>query len=128
MISSASGSRIAGIGPAIRLPIFEGGILRAQLSSQVAGYEGAVASYDQSLNDALHDVADQVQSLRAAEVQADNQRQATQAAQRSLALAQQRRRVGTINQLQLLASEGALMTQQRIELDAQARRLDLRVG
>ncbi len=123
-----SGSRIAGIGPAIRLPIFEGGILRAQLSSQLAGYEGAVASYDQSLNDALHDVADQVQSLRAAEIQADNQRQATQASQRSLALAQQRRRVGTINQLQLLASEGALLTQQRIELDAQARRLDLRVG
>ena len=123
-----SGSRIAGIGPAIRLPIFEGGTLRAQLSSQVAGYEGAVATYNQSLTEALHDVADQVQSLRAAEVQADNQRQATQATRRSLALAQQRRRVGTINQLQLLASEGALLTQQRIELDAQVRRLDLRVG
>ena len=123
-----SGSRIVGVGPAIRLPVFEGGALRAQLSTQVASYDGAVATYNQSLTEALRDVADQVQSLRAAEVQADNQQQATRASRRSLALAQQRRRVGTTNQLQLLASEGALLTQQRIELDAQARRLDLRVA
>lgn len=123
-----TGSRVVGIGPAIRLPVFEGGALRAQLSTQVAGYDGAVAMYNQSLTEALHDVADQVQSLRAAEIQADNLQQATQAAHQALVLAQQRRRVGTINQLQLLASEGALLTQQRIELDAQVRRLDLRVG
>ena len=123
-----SSSRIVGIGPAIRLPIFEGGALRAQLSSQVAGYDGAVASYNQSLTEALHDVADQVQSLRIAEVQASNQQQATAAAMRTLTLAQQRRRVGTINQLQLLASEGALQLQRRAEFDTQARRLDLRVG
>ena len=121
-------SRIVGVGPAIRLPIFEGGALRAQLSGQVAGYDGAVASYNQSLTEALHDVADQVQSLRIAEIQASNQEQATAAATRSLALAQQRRKVGTINQLQLLTSESALLLQRRVEFDTQARRLDLRVG
>ncbi|MBC7575369.1 MAG: efflux transporter outer membrane subunit [Herminiimonas sp.] len=123
-----SGSRVAGVGPAITLPVFEGGTLRARLSGQVATFEGAVASYNQSLNDALHDVADQVQSLRGADVQAASQQQATQAASRALKLAQERRRVGTINQLQLLASESMLLAQRRIEFDAQARRLDLRVG
>ena len=123
-----TGSRVIGIGPAIRLPIFDSNTLRAQLGGQVAGYDGAVASYNQSLIEALHEVADGVQSLRAAEVQVNNFEQASQAATRSLALAQQRRRVGTINQLQLLTAQGALLTQQRIALDAQARRLDLRVG
>jgi NodT family efflux transporter outer membrane factor (OMF) lipoprotein len=123
-----SGSRVVGAGPAITLPVFEGGTLRARLSGQVASYEGAVASYNQSLNDALHDVADQVQSLRAADIQASSQQQATQAASRALKLAQDRRRVGTINQLQLLASESSSLAQRRIEFDAQARRLDLRVG
>lgn len=123
-----SGSRVVGIGPAIRLPIFEGGALRAQLSGQVANYEGAVAGYNQSLTDALREVADQVQSLRAADVQAQNQQQATDAARCAFRLAQQRRRVGTINQLQLLGTQSTLLAQQRIEFDVQARRLDLRVG
>ena len=123
-----AGSRVVGIGPAIRLPIFDTGTLRAQLSGQVAGYDGAVASYDQSLIEALHEVADGVQSLRAAEVQVSNLEQASQASAQSLTLAQQRRRVGTINQLQLLTVQAAQLAQQRITLDAQARRLDLRVG
>ena len=123
-----AGSRVVGIGPAIRLPIFDSGTLRAQLGGQVAGYESAVASYNQSLIEALHEVADNVQSLRAAEVQVNNLAQANQAATRAFTLAQQRRRVGTINQLQLLTAQGSLLAQQRIALDAQARRLDLRVG
>lgn len=123
-----SSSRVVGFGPAITLPIFEGGALRAQLKGQVATYDGAVASYNQSVNEALHDVADQVQALRIAEVQAMNQQQATTAARHSLALAQQRRKVGTINQLQLLASESLLLLQRRVEFDTQAHRLELRVG
>ena len=87
-----------------------------------------MATYNQSLNDALHDVADQVQLLKAAETQSGNQEQATEAARRSHALARERRRVGTINELQLLASQAALLAQQRIAFDAQARRLDVRVG
>ena len=123
-----AGSRVIGIGPAIRLPIFNSGTLRAQLSGQVAGYDGAVASYNQSLTEALHEVADGVRSLRAAEAQVDQLEQARQAAARAFTLAQQRRRVGTINQLQLLTVQAALLTQQRIALDARARRLDLHVG
>ena len=123
-----SGSRIVGAGPAITLPVFEGGTLRARLSSQVATFDGAVAAYNQSLTDALRDVADQVQSLRAADIAAASQQEATAAASRALALAQQRRRVGTFNQLQLIASEAVLLAQRRIDTDAQARRLDLRVA
>ncbi|MDY7575542.1 efflux transporter outer membrane subunit [Actimicrobium sp. CCI2.3] len=123
-----SGSAIAGIGPAIRLPIFEGGALRARLKGKVAGYDSAVATYNQTLTDALHDVADQVQSLRSAAQQQEHQRLAVQAASTVLQLSEQRQRVGTANQLQVLASEAALLQQRRTELDASVRLSDLRVS
>jgi len=123
-----SGSRVAGVGPAISMPIFEGGRLRAQLKGRVASYDGAIAGYNQTLTDALHDVADQVQSMRYATIQADNQRVATQAALANYKLAQQREQVGTVNMLAVLASESAMLAQRKLELDIQTRRADLRVS
>lgn len=123
-----SGSRVAGIGPAVRLPVFEGGALRAQLKGKTALYDGAVASYDQTLTEALHEVADQVQSLRAADAQRADLRLATQAAAQSLKLAQQRQRVGTGNLLQVLSAENGWLLQRKLELDSQVRLVDLRVG
>ena len=123
-----SGSRIVGIGPAIKLPVFEGGRLRAQLKGRVAGYDSAVATYNQTLTDALREVADQLQSLRAAEAQGGHQRAATQAADNALRLARQREKAGTTNMLPVLASELALVVQRKVELENQARRADLRVG
>ncbi|MDB5838119.1 MAG: tolC4 [Herminiimonas sp.] len=122
------GSRVAGIGPAIRLPVFEAGALRAQLKGKVAAYDSAVGSYNQALTDALRDVADQLQSLRGAQIQAEHQRDAAQAAANSHRLAQHRERVGTINMLPVLATEMTWLMQRKAELDSQARRADLRIG
>ncbi|NMM29108.1 MAG: efflux transporter outer membrane subunit [Glaciimonas sp.] len=122
------GSSIVGIGPAIRLPIFEGGQLRAQLKGRVAAYDGAVASYNQSLTQALHEVADQIQSLRASDLQLRNQTVALRAAQQNLQLAQQRWQVGTVNKLQVLGAESNWLTQRKLGLDLQARREDMQVN
>jgi outer membrane protein TolC len=59
-----SGSAIAGAGPVLFLPIFDGGRLRASLSRNVAEYDTAVYSYNQSLQSAFKDAAEQVQSLQ----------------------------------------------------------------
>ena len=123
-----TGSEIAGIGPAVRLPIFEGGALRAQLKGRVAAYDGAVESYNQTLTQALQDVGDQVQSLRSVAQQSQYQHQAVNAATTALQLAQQRRRVGTGNQLQVLAAEAVLLQQRRAEIDANARASVLQVS
>jgi NodT family efflux transporter outer membrane factor (OMF) lipoprotein len=57
-------SRILGISPAISLPIFEGGRLRGNLDAQDAAYDLAVENYNQTVVDALRDIADQLASLR----------------------------------------------------------------
>ena len=123
-----SGSRVAGIEPAITMPIFEGGRLRAQLKGKVAQYDVAVATYNQALNDAFHDVADQMQSLHVNAGQIESQHAATEAAAASLKLAQQRERVGTANMLQVYGAEATLLAQRRMELDTKARRADLSVA
>jgi len=42
-----------GAGPALTLPIFEGGRLRADLRAQTAVYDAAVADYDDTVAQAL---------------------------------------------------------------------------
>jgi NodT family efflux transporter outer membrane factor (OMF) lipoprotein len=123
-----SGSRILGIGPAISLPLFDGGRLRAQLKGKVAAYDGAVATYNQALTTALHEVSDQVQSLRAVEIQRRHQQSATLAAAHALKLAQQRQQVGTANVLHVLTAESVWLMQRKLELDMQMRGADLQLG
>lgn len=123
-----SGSRVVSAGPAIHLPIFEGGALRAQLKGRVAAFDGAVAIYNQALNDAFHEVADSVQSLHAAEIQNKNQQTAVDAAERGMKLAEQRQQVGTTNMLQVVSTQIAWLAQRKLETDTRARRADLRVN
>jgi outer membrane protein TolC len=65
----ARGQPQYGIGPAIRLPIFDSGRLRANLSGRTADLDAAIASYNGSVVDAVHDVADQISSTRSLERQ-----------------------------------------------------------
>ncbi|MFZ6746258.1 efflux transporter outer membrane subunit [Undibacterium sp. JH2W] len=123
-----SGSSIIGVGPAIRLPIFEGGRLRAQLKGKVAAYDVAVATYNQSLTDALHEVADQVQILQASQSQLVEQQAAEQAARVGLQLAQQRQKAGTANKLPVLAAESAVLSQQKLSLELAVRHTDARIN
>jgi NodT family efflux transporter outer membrane factor (OMF) lipoprotein len=50
-------SAMAGVTPAISLPLFEGGRLRSQLQEQGALYDGAVEQYNASIVQALAEVA-----------------------------------------------------------------------
>jgi len=121
-------SRVVGAGPAITMPIFARHTLRSGLKQRVAEYDSRVATYNVALTDALHDVADQVQSLRALTQQNEQQQHATEAAAGNLQLAQQRERVGTTNMLPALAAQMTLLQQQRQALDLRARGSVLRVS
>jgi NodT family efflux transporter outer membrane factor (OMF) lipoprotein len=58
-------SVIGSVGPAISLPIFDGGRLRANYRGARARYDVAVGQYDEALLRALHDAADAATSQRA---------------------------------------------------------------
>ncbi len=121
-------ARQLGIGPALHLPIFEGGKLRANLRGKYAGYDAAVASYNQTLTEALHDTADQITSLHSVDTQIDIQRTALAEAERAYSLARTRYGAGLGTQLTVLNAESTVLLQRRLAALLQARRLDAQMA
>lgn len=119
------GSRTAGIGPAITLPIFDGGRLRANLGARSAEYDVAVEQYNLTLVDALQDVVVQLTSLHWIEQQRREQSIAVQSTEAAFQLATQRYKAGTGNYLQVLATELQMQAQQATLIELQARALQL---
>lgn len=117
-----------GTGPAVTLPIFDGGRLRGNLAGKNADYDVAVEIYNQTLVDALRDVVDQLTSFRSVEEQRKQQRLAQATAQDAYDLALLRFREGTGNYLEVLAAESQLLAQQSLDVDLQARELALSIN
>ena len=116
----SAGERQIGIGPALDLPLFDAGRRRAQLAGADAAYDAAVEQYNQTLADALRDVADQLSSLRSVAAQRAEQQQALAAARSAYDLAVLRYREGVGNYLQVLSTEDRLLAQRSLEADLQA--------
>jgi outer membrane protein TolC len=121
-------SRTMGIGPAITLPIFEGGRLRGNLAGQNAAYDAAVETYNQALVDALRDVVDQLTSFRSVDEQSKQQQLAQKTVQDAYDLALLRYREGVGNYLEVLTAESQLLAQQSLEVDLRARELVLSIN
>lgn len=115
------------VGPAIRLPIFESGRLRANLQGKSADYDAAVEQYNSRLIDAVHQVADQVVSSRSIVQQQAQQALAQSAAENAYEIARARYSAGLANYLQVLAAETNVLTQRTQAADLQARALDNQV-
>ena len=118
------GSEQWGIGPAISLPIFDAGRLRANLRAKSADLDAAVESYNGSVIEAVHEVQDALKSAQSIAAQQAEQRTAQAAAESAYDIAQQRYKAGLTNYLQVLASETAVLAQRRQAVDLAARALD----
>ncbi|QHJ00784.1 efflux transporter outer membrane subunit [Xylophilus rhododendri] len=121
-------SREWGVGPAIRLPIFDSGRLRANLRGRTADYDAAVESYNGTVIDAVHDAADQVASAKSIVLQQNQQRDAQEAAESAYDIARQRYRAGLGTYLNVLTAENSVLAQRRLAVDLAARRLDTQVN
>jgi NodT family efflux transporter outer membrane factor (OMF) lipoprotein len=119
--------RFAQTGPAISLPIFSGGALDGQYRGARAAYDEAVAQYNNSLTNALREVADAIGDRRTVQAQLVEQRRAFDAAQAAYRAAQIRYRGGLASYIDTLSSENTLIQQRRTlaSLKAQAFALDI---
>ena len=122
-----SGSRQPGIGLAITLPIFDSDRLRNQYRSSAAQVDGAVASYNGTLLEALHDVADQLSTLQSLDTQISRQHAAQSSAERGYELALKRYKADISDRLSVLNVESNLIAQRRTAVDLQARWIDSRL-
>ncbi len=123
----STGSDQWGVGPAVRLPIFDAGRLRANLRGKTADLDAAVESYNAAVIDAVHEAADQVASSQSIAKQRAEQRDAQAAAEGAYEIALQRYRAGLGTYLNVLAAETSVLNQRRLAVDLAARALDTQV-
>ncbi|PTD24250.1 efflux transporter outer membrane subunit [Sphingomonas fennica] len=123
-----SGSSIGSVGPAISLPIFHGGELAGRYKGARADYDQAVASYDGSVVEAYHQVADAVTSQRSLAVRLDETRRALASSEQAYAVARQRYEGGLSTFLDVLSAEDAVLLNRRIVADLEARAFTLDVA
>jgi len=115
------GSTFGNVGPAVTLPIFHGGALAGQYRGARGQYDLAIAHYDETLVEALHQVADAMVSRNALAVRLDQSRAALAAAKRAAALARHRHAGGLSPYLDVLTADESLLQARRNVADLEAR-------
>lgn len=110
-------------GPALTLPIFDGGRLRNTLAKSDADYDLAVAAYNGSLIGGLREVADALASINALDAQLASAQGARSAARAALSLATSRYKAGLSTQLDVLAAQRPLLQLDQLAAALRAQRL-----
>ena len=113
--------------PAIHLPIFDAGRLRAGLDSKRADVALAVAQYDQALQQAIGDVNDATVRLQGAQREAAPLAGQRRGRERDLASAKAREQVGLIDGQQRLVDELVLTALQDQEVALRLQTLVARI-
>ena len=123
-----SGSDIGNVGPAISLPLFNGGRLAGQYQGAEAAYAQAVASYNATVTEAFHQTADTLVSLNALQQRLQRSQEAVQAASDAHQIARNRYQGGLATYLDVLSAEDGLLSSQRELANLQTRLFSLHVA
>jgi NodT family efflux transporter outer membrane factor (OMF) lipoprotein len=123
-----AGSRQFNAGPAVHLPIFDAGALRAQLKGRYADFDLDVANYNQALINALSEVATQIASIRSVDQQTSDAARALDASTHAYQLAVIRYKAGLSQQLQVLTADQNRLSNEQTVTNLRMKRRDLQVG
>lgn len=121
-------SMAGNFGPAISLPLFRGGALRANLRVSHADYDAAVASYNDVLLHALQDVAMVAASQRAISPELVHAQAALDAAEMAYKTALIRYRGGLLTYISVLSAENTMISARRAVSQLETRRFTLDVA
>jgi NodT family efflux transporter outer membrane factor (OMF) lipoprotein len=122
-----NGSEVGSVGPALTLPLFEGGLLRANLKSSEAARDEAVATYDATVVEALRQVADVATSIRSLDVELRRSSAALERSEDAYRMAGVRYRAGLSTYSALLQVEQGVLLRRRAVADLKARAFALDV-
>ncbi len=123
-----NGSSTGNIGPALSLPIFNGGQLRNQYRRSEAEYAQAIAEYEKAIVQALQEVADAATSQQALGPQIERIDAAVSAAREAWRIQRNRYEGGLATYLDVLTAEDSLLTNLRFQSDLQSRSLTLDIA
>jgi len=98
-----------GVGPAVHLPIFDAGKLRAQYARSTADLDVSVADYNGAVVGAIKQTADAMTQVKSLAAQRTQQQDAVNSAERAFRIAEDRYRSGLATQLPMLTAESTLL-------------------
>jgi NodT family efflux transporter outer membrane factor (OMF) lipoprotein len=105
-------SRFFSLGPSAAETIFDAGLRRATMQQYRAQYEETVANYREDVLTAFQQVEDNLASLRILSVEIRDQDAAVKSAERFLAIAQDRYKLGIDPYLNVLTAQTTLLSNQ----------------
>jgi NodT family efflux transporter outer membrane factor (OMF) lipoprotein len=106
-------SRYWSVGPALAETLFDGGLRRATVQQYRAAYDQTVANYRQTVLTAFQQVEDNLAALRILSQQVQQQDAAVSAAQRYLAIATDRYKLGLDPYLDVISAQTTLLSNQQ---------------
>lgn len=124
----ASGSTFGNAGPAISLPIFDGGAIAGRYGQARAAYDEAVATYDRTVVGALREVADAVAARQSLVGRLSEAQAALAQSERGYRIARQRYEGGLSAYLDVLNAEQTVLTARRSAADLTTRGFALDVA
>ncbi|HTW35862.1 MAG TPA: efflux transporter outer membrane subunit [Rhizomicrobium sp.] len=113
-------SMIGQVGPAIHLPIFDGGKIESGYRNARAEYDESVATYDRTLTHALQDVADAAADCRELQIELVHARAALAESENAYRIATLRYKGGLSRYVDVLTAEDTLATLKRQVADFEA--------
>ncbi|PCK90255.1 efflux transporter outer membrane subunit [Pseudomonas viridiflava] len=129
MLEFLTGSKFSyKAGPALTLPIFDGGRLRAELGRASAGYDLAVAHYNQTLVTALQSVSDQLIRRASLDKQQVYAAESVASARKTYDIAMIAYQRGLTDYLNVLNAQTLLFRQQQVQQQVEAARLSAYAG
>jgi NodT family efflux transporter outer membrane factor (OMF) lipoprotein len=106
-----SGSLIAGVGPALHLPIFNAGEVRGGVLASVAQFDAAVADYNEAVIRGVREVADELMRLDSLERQRREQQVARTTAEEAYRISELRYEHGIDTLLEVLTAQTSVLIQ-----------------
>lgn len=123
-----TGAAQYGVTPAIRLPIFDSGRLRANLKGKAADVDIAIESYNSAVFEAVREASDQITVLQSIARQQSELVSAVTAAESGYTLALQRYKAGIGTYLTVLNTETSIFNLRRQAAELEARTLDTQIA
>ena len=122
-------ARNLAVGPAISLPLFDAGRLRAEYRGREAAIDAAVATYNDTVLRAVRQCADELTRIDALRHQRVDQQATLAAAEDAYRIAEERYRAGLAGYLSVLTAETQVLSARRenvqIQSDLALARIDL---
>jgi NodT family efflux transporter outer membrane factor (OMF) lipoprotein len=110
-------ARGAGAGPAVSLPLFDGGRLKAQYRGSEAALDDAVATYNDTVLHAVQQTSDQITRLDSLARERIDQQLTVEANEAAYKLAEERYRAGLASYLTVLNAETQVLTARQTMVD-----------